>query len=304
MGTDPNPLRRIRARSAAGTKASAPQSAKPNDKKASSPPPYLHLNVNQSFPLFPLSSPSLVTFSISISLTLPTSSSPLSALSLQTPLLSLSLLNIRALSSPLGTHRLRKILLTASGLTRNFSASTGVEKAEGSVACRVRRPAIASRESLRGGFQPAGKEVFMARRCLRWVSGVSRPGASRSRVCSDSELALNLLPELAVDVSDVCEREDIGSCLGRASFASGACLGRDAEAIVRVCDGAAAKHATVLSKRLARGLNSQRRRCKDENIGGTKQERQVRSALIDRTLRCSAAHLYAISWIQFRLLLA
>lgn len=83
----------------------------------------------------------------------------------------LSFSNSFALCSGFGSHLLFSIRLTASGLIRNFSARAGVLNVSGSCACSARRPSIASRESLRGGFQPSGKRSFITFRCFRNSSG-------------------------------------------------------------------------------------------------------------------------------------
>lgn len=71
-----------------------------------------------------------------------------------------------------GTHLLRKIRLTASGLILNFSASTGVVNMSGSCALRDRKPSMACRESLRGGDHPSGKFFFIVSRWALYCVGV------------------------------------------------------------------------------------------------------------------------------------
>lgn len=89
-----------------------------------------------------------------------------------------SSLSLRSLSANFarfsfdGSHLLRKIRRTASALILNLLASTGVENVALSNVCNERSPSMASRDSLRFGFQPSGKSLFILSRCRCHSSGV------------------------------------------------------------------------------------------------------------------------------------
>jgi len=78
-----------------------------------------------------------------------------------------------------GAHLLLRILLTASGLILNLSASRGVVNLTGSTLCSSRSPSIASRDSLRGGDQPDGNEDLITARWTFHSLGVGLVGGLR-----------------------------------------------------------------------------------------------------------------------------
>ena len=136
-----------------------------------------------------------------------------------------SLASISALASSDGCHLLFRIRRTASGLIRNWAASTGVVNCSGLCEWRARKPSIASRESFLGGSQPPGNLDFIASRCLAILSGVTalcgflRGGSGLvfgGVLCFSNELSL-AFTSLASELCRLIERIDNLEFMGEES---------------------------------------------------------------------------------------